>query len=262
MQKSKILKYVQILAARKNQADLRTSKVSGSITGPSSSSRFKCAIEAGAPPAAAGGLLGGSAFFEGFPAFRTSCSISWCSLPQPSMVQLGHLPMVSHSLPIRYLKQNRHSCFMWIKSSLSFCAMSRNVGQLSGVCFRVHPNTGQCVLFLLGGPAADDASLPDPPPASAVGSVSFCPSPAAVLAVFSVAPTPVFFFLAMAVAPLDGVAFSDGAVDVLGGICRRSVVRPAPRPPQVVTPLLRWIPGNDSHFRPRAPTSAWFGGCE
>jgi hypothetical protein len=61
---------------------------------------------------------------------------------------------------------------MWTKSSLSFDVMSRNVGQLSGACFLVQPNTGHRIFFLLGSPAAEDAWLLTPPTGSAVGGAS------------------------------------------------------------------------------------------
>jgi hypothetical protein len=126
------------------------------------------------------------------------------------MVQLGHLPMVQHSLHIGFLKQNKHNCFRWIKSSLSFGTMSQNVGQLSGACFQVHPNTGNGIFFLLGGSAAGGILQP-----VFESAVSRCLAPVAVP--MGVSAALVFtFFLVLAVAPLDTAVLSGGVVGAAG----------------------------------------------
>jgi hypothetical protein len=98
--------------------------------------------------------------------------------------------MVSHPLSIGCPKQSKHSCFMWIKSSLSFGVMSWNVGQSSRACFLVHPNTGHSTFFFLGNPVAEDIWPPVPPSGPEVGGASSA-SAAALAALLA----PLFLFL-------------------------------------------------------------------
>jgi hypothetical protein len=97
--------------------------------------------------------------------------------------------MTLHPMFIGCPRQSKLSCFMWTRSSLSFGVMSRNVGQSSGACFLVHPNTGHCTLFFPGGPAAEGAWPPAPPTGPAAGL-----APSASLAALAALLAALFFF--------------------------------------------------------------------
>jgi hypothetical protein len=134
------------------------------------------------------------------------------------MVQLGHLFSGQHSLPIKCLRQNRHSCFWWILSSLCFAVMSQNIEQLFGACFRVQPNTGHGTFFLLGGSVVAGSLPPrEPmPPPLAAGSTPFSLTPAAAPASTSTTLVFAFFFLGLAAALPDDAVFPSGATGVAG----------------------------------------------